>query len=190
MRQDDRNTFPVEKSFPQMLLAGGRKVQTFAVTSRAVWERAHWVQMGWKGSRSTFSIHSPTSASLAAYEPPSLPLWADSWPPAGGKVYLGAAPGLGGEWDMHRPAASFSPRPFAPALPRFTDFSKAPADTGMSMVLLSSFRFASPAWLCLLQFCLTGRKAQEQRGAGGQSSCCVSGWLWQHRFPLNASLQC
>lgn len=58
----------MEKFSPQMLFAGGRKVQMFAVTPRAVWERAHWVQMGWRGSRSI--IYRPTSLSLVVYEPP------------------------------------------------------------------------------------------------------------------------
>lgn len=109
MRQDYRNMLPVEKSHPQMLFAGGRKVQSFAVTPRAVWERAHWVQMGWRGSRSTFSIPGPTSVSSVVYEPPSLPLRADSWLPAGGKGYLGGSSlAQGDPQDTHRPAAPFS----------------------------------------------------------------------------------
>lgn len=73
MRRDHRDTFPGEKSRPQALFAGGRKAQPFAVAPGAVPGRGWLVRVCWGGSRSTFPIHSPTSASSVVYEPPSLP---------------------------------------------------------------------------------------------------------------------
>lgn len=89
MREGDRDTFPGEKSCPQTLFAGGRKGGRCSpwLSPQELCGEGAWCC--WGGSRSTFSLHSPTSASSAVCEPPSLPFPADSRLPAGGKGYLG-----------------------------------------------------------------------------------------------------
>lgn len=113
-------------------------MQPFAVTPGAVSGRGSGVRLCWGGSLSTFSIHSPTSASSVVYEPPSLPFLADSRLPAGGKGYLGLLPGAGGAQDTHRPPAPFPQGHFAPGSHGFPGSSRAPGDPKMSRVPRSS----------------------------------------------------
>lgn len=124
----------MEKSCPQMLLAGGRKVQTFAVTLSCV----ETSSVGADGLERV-SLHLLCSQAniclISCHKPLSLPLWADSWLPAGGEGYLGLLPGSGG--CTGHAAGQQLPSSTAPLLLACPGFSKAPDDRGMSVVPLS-----------------------------------------------------